>query len=153
MDFRYNKTKCGARLRTTDGKITSSSGKHLHAPDGREILKKRALEQFKKDAITSTAARRSIVQTFCNNAVSKSAALSSVLPQVNSLLSTVNRLRVRSNIINPDPPSLSELNIPDAYKVTSTGEPFLLLDSGMFYCESDQNQFFILMQIRINFSF
>lgn len=137
MVFRYSKTKCAARLRTIGEKITSISGNHSHAPDGRDILKKKAMEEFKKNAIKSTIPRRAIVQTFCSNIISKSEALSAVLPQANSLLSAVNRLRVTNNVINPNPSKLSELKIPEAYKITSTGETFLLFDSGTFHFRSE----------------
>lgn len=145
--FRYNKTKCCARLKTTGGQVTWNSGKHLHAPDARDLLKKQIMENFKQDAVRSTASRRSIVQTFCNDALSKGEALSAILPQANSLLSAVNRLRINKNVMNPNPSSLLELKIPEEFKFTSTGESFLLFDSGMLNFKSVQNQIFILIEI------
>lgn len=114
----------------------SSSGQHTHAPDGRDVLKKRAMEEFRKMSLKPIP-RRAVVQAFCSDVLSQSEALSAVLPQANSLLSSANRFRVRHNIICPNPQTLAELKIPDAYKMTSTGQIFLLFDSGMLHFNSN----------------
>ena len=52
------------------------------------------------------------------------------LPKLDSLKRTIQRQRVHYNIVMVQPKSLEQLFLPEEYKLTSKGEPFLLYDSG-----------------------
>lgn len=104
-----------------------TSNSHSHAPEPRELARKKAMDQFKENVVSSTESRRAVVQDFCSQV---DVELSSVLPSVNSLMSNVNRTRKADNIseIGKDPKCLTELLLNEDDIKTKSGEPFLIYD-------------------------
>lgn len=61
------------------------------------------------------------------------------MPQIRALKRTVQRVRHRENKFLPTPAQLEDLNIPQEYRMTLSGQQFLLYDSG----SADSSRFLI----------
>lgn len=127
LGFSYHIVRCPARLCTRNNNIISTSKAHSHAPEPIEREKKMVMNDFKETVLNSTSPRRKIIQDFCSKV---QVSLSSVLPNMNSLMSSVNRTRKSHKILEPetDPTSLTDLVITKENIITSSGEPFLVRD-------------------------
>lgn len=126
---RYSSVRCPARLHTKNELIIGATKqKHSHAPEVTDIERKKVMQDFKTNVLHSTVPRRLLVQRFCANVDKK---LTSVLPSISSMMSTVNRLRKQNNIeeIDHNPKTLAELILSeDEIKTADGNESFLLVD-------------------------
>lgn len=126
---RYTRN-CRARLIKPVGDVIEEQveirGKHFHAPDAREIEKKRVLTTIKNAAKNSRDnARRIIAESVGNVSVAAAASL----PSVKSMTRMIGRIR-QQNKYPKNPKSLQELILPEEFTKTEKGDLFLLHDSG-----------------------
>lgn len=125
---RYRLTGCTCKLHkpinVSDSRHFVVKGIHRHAGDARKVGRKSAMTKLKYAAKMSRNPTRQVI----TNAVREldKATLAS-LPSEKSLVKMVNRYR--NNDSHPkNPRNLSELNLPDEYRMTTKGANFLLYD-------------------------
>ena len=118
---------CNGRLRTDAGLIVAYVGSHNHAPGATRAEVVKALTDVKEKAKSSQDSSHHIV-TSATNAVSQEAVVQ--LPSGNALKRKVQRTRVTAGNVPPAPASLLDLQLPDRYLRTHTGDDCVLHDAG-----------------------
>lgn len=98
----------------------------MHAPDARQVEKKRTLAGIKNAAKNSRDSAKRIIADAAGNVTM---ATSAVLPSVKSMTRMIGRIRNTENYPK-NPKNLSELALADRFVTTAKGENFLLFDSG-----------------------
>lgn len=121
--------RCPARIATRNNIVITKSKTHSHAPDPRELELKKAMIDFKDSIRHSNEPRRKIVQNFCSKVPVE---LSSQLPSMNSLMSTVHRERKANQdstgVTRKNPKCLTDLVFNDVDIKTTSDEQFLIYD-------------------------
>jgi MULE transposase domain len=104
-------------------------GVHNHTPDAIKCDVKKVLGKIKKDAQSlSTVAPSQII---AQNVQGMPAASQGSLPLLQNIKRGIRNVRSATMGSLVVPHCREDINLPDAYKVTSTGESFLLFDSGI----------------------
>jgi len=98
---------------------------HSHPPNADKVNVKEAIDKLKNEAKTSCEPTRNVVSKIVSD-VSKITV--SKLPPIDMLSQTVRRTRNKYNDYPTNPINITDLILPDQYKVTKTGIPFLLHD-------------------------
>lgn len=101
-------------------------GKHLHAPDARELEKKRVLLSIKNAAKHGREQPRRLIADSVANLTEATAA---IMPSTRSMARMVGRIRNQINFPK-NPSSLTELVLDKRFTETAKGDNFLLYDSG-----------------------
>lgn len=113
-------------IEDSNGNNLKINGTHSHAPDAREVVKKRKLNEMKEAAKTSRENPRKII---ANSVHDLTAATAATMPSTRALSRMIGR--VRRNVNYPkNPRNLTELTLNDDFNKTSKGENFVLHDSG-----------------------
>lgn len=123
----YNANKCKARLNTCGSSFSLRGVEHNHPPSPAKCEGKKVLGVLKTKALNSSEVPKSVIATV-TAAVSPSVA--ALLPSVDQMKRTIQRIREKENCPAPLPTSLEEMQIPDSLLKTLTGNKFLLYDSG-----------------------
>lgn len=121
----FQKTKCKARI-ITDGINTKCTKEHNHGGDAASVEVAKIMEDIRNAAITT----RDTPQFIISNHVHKISSSSvNKFPEIKTVKRTIRNIRNR-NEIHSLPASKEDMVLPDEYKQTMRGEPFLLFDSG-----------------------
>ncbi|CAI6363526.1 unnamed protein product [Macrosiphum euphorbiae] len=124
----FIKYKCKGRCHTTNDEESGEIIKiptHSHPPNADKVNVKEAIDKLKNEAKTSCEPTRNVVSKIVSD-VSK--ITTSKLPPIDMLSQTVRRTRNKYNDYPTNPINITDLILPDQYKVTKTGVPFLLHD-------------------------
>lgn len=120
------KLHCRARIHTTADRVIKRMGEHTHAGDAARVEVVKTINQAKKRAVdTQDASHVIVTEAF----VHLSQAAVGQMPNCDTLKRTIRNVRHETQHFPANPISLDALQIPDDYKLTNTGEPFLLYDS------------------------
>jgi hypothetical protein len=123
----YAKKKCTARCHTQNGEVVHFISEHNHAVDVAKVKAREAMLEIKGQATTSQSTTRNVLS---NVSISLSQAVQGQMPQVDSIIRTIQRTRQQEGRAPPTPSNLRELVIPVIYENTSLGVKFLQFDSG-----------------------
>ena len=125
--MRRNLKQCKARIRVSGDQVVGQSGEHTHAPDiGRpEALNVR--QSIKRRAIDTAEAAQQVLSQEMEN-ISDQAAVK--LPAIRNIRRCVRRHRQDAGNPPPVPRTCADIVIPDEYQITTSGERFLMYDSG-----------------------
>ena len=126
--WRCEKRKdCKARCKTVAGQVMKIVNEHTHFPDASRPVVQRAKEEIRQRASSTVEPTQAILQSVTNRLTVDEA---SSLPRPSSMKKAIQRERLRAGNVPPNPRSLQELVIPEQFQQTTTGEQFLLFDSG-----------------------
>ena len=118
---------CRAILHTNGNEIVKRTNEHSHTSDNTAVSCREVKANLKRKAKDTQESSHYIVSDSLQTNTEGAAAK---LPKLDSLKRTIQRQRVHHNIVMVQPTSLEQLFLPEEYKLTSKGEPFLLYDSG-----------------------
>lgn len=125
---KYKTIKCPARIHTALELVVYVSDRdHNHAPDPAKAAAKKVISEIKEQAATSQEATRQILSA---TMAGLTKAVEGQLPPEANLKKIVQKVRRDELGAVPNPRSIEELVIPDAYQQTHDGELFLQWDSG-----------------------
>ena len=123
----YLTGKCLSRCHTKDNVITKRATDHNHVANIAKLEARKVINNIKERATTSREATHQIVSTASENI---GPAVSGQLPSIVNMKQIVRRVRHEHQAPLANPTSLEELEIPEPYNKTVTGDNFLLHDSG-----------------------
>ncbi|CAI6352020.1 unnamed protein product [Macrosiphum euphorbiae] len=121
----YKKLNCRGRVHTIGESVVKYID-HTHVPDITKIKCKEFVNEVKEIAITSQLTTHAVLGVVT---AKTDINIASQLPPINQLKRIVQRTRKQISSAPPNPATLSDLSIPDEYKKSVSGEPFLLYDS------------------------
>jgi len=124
---KYDTEYCRGRCISQDGLVTVTNKSHNHTVNPAEVEVRRRLAQMKAQALTTQDLPCQIITQTVTNA-SRSVAAS--LPSTALMTRTINKTRKANARAPANPTCLSDLHIPDTYTVTTSGEEFLLSNTG-----------------------
>lgn len=140
----YHIRRCSARCRTTSKEVLGDILKktsHNHAPDAAKLGAKRVVESIKVNARTTQQSTKTIIVNACSGV---STPVSAQLPSMKLISRTVQRTRVRADVPPPNPTSVAQMVVPDEYKNTERGQPFLRYnDNNFLIFATRQNLYFL----------
>ena len=124
---KYHKTKCRARIITSNDQIVKSSTDHNHVLDAAETAAKEIVTKIRHLAKTTQDASQTVLSSVledCGQAVAPR------LPKVQSMKRTIRTVR-QQTLSGPTLPSAcSEIVFPPELTITFKGDQFLMYDSG-----------------------
>lgn len=123
----YKISKCMARCHTVDGAVVKKTTNHNHVADAAKIEARKIMADIKNRAVVTQKSTHLIVAATSSEVTG---AVAGQLPSVRGIKQTIRRVRREQKIPLPTPTNLQDLIIPDSYKITISGENFLLFDSG-----------------------
>lgn len=118
--------KCRSRAITRLEDVCKETS-HNHPADAAEVEAVRLKNKLKDDARSTRDTPHYLVSALSSEVDQLTAAK---LSKINTLKRTVRRERVKQNMEPTQPKCLEELDIPESFKTTAKGKPFLLFDSG-----------------------
>ena len=132
-EMRRNLKQCKAKIRIIGNDVVGMSNEHTHAPDTGRPEALRVREAIKHRAIETVETPQQIITQGIDN-ISDQAAVK--LPAIRHIRRGVRRHRQLAGQPLPAPQNRDEIIIPNEFQNTSSGERFLLYDSGA----GDQNR-------------
>jgi hypothetical protein len=123
----YDSKKCPGRCHTSDNEVIKFTNNHNHVPDATTVPRRKVMLDIKEKATTSQATTH---QVLAQATVGISQAVAGQLPSTSLIKRTIQRTRQREGRAPPCPTNLRDLVIPEEFTQSSSGEPFLLFDSG-----------------------
>ena len=114
-------------MHTKGNEIVKRTNEHCHTSDNTAVSCREVKANLKRKAKHTQDSSHYIVSDSLQTVTEGAAAK---LPKLDSLKRTIQRQRVHHNVVTVQPTSLEHLFLPEEYKLTSKGEPFLLYDSG-----------------------
>ena len=120
-------TECKAKLKIKDDVVVGSLHEHTHAPDNARIEMITTRASIKRRAEETEEPPQQILGQEMEN-ISQAAAVQ--MAPIRFIRRTVRRVRQANNVPHPIPTDRATLEIPDEYRTLSSGENFLLFDSG-----------------------
>ena len=125
--WRCVNTQCKGRINLKAEEIIKGPSNHNHVPNINKIEAKIIVENIKNRALL-TQDNPSVIVADTSSSVAP--VVFSALPQISYLKRTVQRTRQKNNLAPLNPQNLEQLHqLPDEYKLTSNGKPFLMFDS------------------------
>ncbi|CAH1108325.1 unnamed protein product [Psylliodes chrysocephalus] len=124
--FLYHKWRCTGRIHTIGDEIVKST-ENNHVSDSADAEVRRAIKKMKVLAEQSGSTTHQIIAKVSED-LSSSAAVR--LPQVSAMKRTIQRKKEKTKGIPAISNSLLQLVIPQEYTLTSSGQLFLMYDSG-----------------------
>ena len=124
---KYPKTKCRARIITSNGQIVKSFTNHNHVADAAETGAKEIMSKIRHLAKTTQDAPQSVLSGVlegCDRAVAPK------LPKMQSMKRTIRYIRQQSLAGPALPSTSSEIVFPPELTKTFKGDQFLIYDSG-----------------------
>ena len=118
---------CKARIHITGSVITKRTNEHLHEPNCHRFHCNEVKAGVKRRASETQEPTHSIVASQLTNLSDESAIY---LPKLDSFKKTICRARRKAANVPLEATSLDNLELPEVYKRTNKGEPFLHHDSG-----------------------
>ena len=119
---------CRGRAKTVDGLVVPASlSEHNHAPDPTAVHIARARQEMRDRAAATTESTAQILSR-CTDELEDSVAAQ--LPRLSTLKRDIQRTRVRAGNVPANPVRLSDLDLPEEYRLTIVETDFLLHDSG-----------------------
>ncbi|KII66875.1 hypothetical protein RF11_08087 [Thelohanellus kitauei] len=122
----YDKISCPARCHVLNDSVLLEIQKHKHAPNPINIEMKKIYNNVKNIARNTQISTHAVIS---RGTLSISQAAQGSLPSLQTIKKYVQRIRNRDSSILPNPQTLSQLIIPDIYKVSLSGEVFLIHDN------------------------
>jgi hypothetical protein len=122
----FSKFKCRARIHTIGATVVKTIETHHHGSAPGEIAKIEVINELKRKAKNSTESGHVLV---ANQSLNISSAVAVELPSVSALKCTIRRSRNLASEIPPAPINLRGFVIPDCFKVSNIGQPFLIYDN------------------------
>ncbi|ODM87032.1 hypothetical protein Ocin01_19650 [Orchesella cincta] len=119
--------KCKGRAYTAHNEVLRTNDEHNHTPDAAKIEVKTVRANIKFAAKTLSDPPQAIVASFTEKISSSAAAK---LPALRTLKRSIRYDRVKAHNSHPIPTSLTTLQLPVKYQLTTKDENFLLFDSG-----------------------
>ncbi|XP_015118795.1 uncharacterized protein LOC107042309 [Diachasma alloeum] len=127
---RHFQNGCKARALTTpelcSGKFLKRTGIHYHASNIGEVNAKKVMEEGKRMMKTDSGPVSNVVTHVVGKGDNATTAR---LPAVDNMKRTFRRYRAQHNSLPADPKSANELTIPEEFRHTLKGDPFLFWDS------------------------
>ncbi|KII73004.1 hypothetical protein RF11_00672 [Thelohanellus kitauei] len=123
---KYRSEKCPRRLITHNGMLLSREAKHDHAPDIIERNIRLLVNSIKENALQTMLPTQNVISDSVQGLES---AISASMPSLPALKKRVQRVRNELGSSIPLPSSTLDLMIPEDYKITLTGNRFLLYDN------------------------
>lgn len=118
---------CRATCKTQEDQMTIMPGDHDHAPDPAENEAVSLYHEMKVRAVV-TQETPSQINMMVTNGITLETSLA--LPSYKNRQRTVERIRRRYDAPYPVPSCLAEIDVPEALRITTRNENFLLYDSG-----------------------
>ncbi|XP_065317513.1 uncharacterized protein LOC135925884 isoform X2 [Gordionus sp. m RMFG-2023] len=119
-------TRCKGRCHTLNEEVILHIDNHNHVIDGIKVLKTECLNNIKKRAIEVTDTPQKIISIAIAEG---SPSLHAALPPITSIKRTIQRARSLMSSPLPTPTNIYDLDLPDIYRKTCSGLPFLQYDS------------------------
>lgn len=125
------KRQCKARVHVVNGEVVKTINMHNHEPSAAKIEADRIVTKIKKRAVETMESTCQVINECSQNA---NFACQGALPNQKSLKKLIRRKRNEINLAPANPTTLTELVIPECYKLYESepgnSENFLLGDSG-----------------------
>nr|CAD7458958.1 unnamed protein product [Timema tahoe] len=125
---RFQSVKCGARVITeSDIIILSKRNEHNHLGDAAHVAAENLMVNI-RDTAKNTRDTPTCIMASVSSGASQSVVAK--LPGVPNMKRTIRNIRMKANAGPAVPNFRRDIVFPDEYKITVTGEEFLMYDSG-----------------------
>jgi hypothetical protein len=118
--------RCKGRCQTSNDEVIYHSDNHNHVPNTTEMKVKRIQHEIKQRAVEVSETPQQILAVSTST---QSNSVKAALPSIPAMKRKIQRARTINDVPFTNPTNLSELFIPDSFKVTDAGQPFLLFDN------------------------